>query len=136
MFPTKWVFMAAISIFELGSLICAVSKSMDILIFGRAFSGVGAAGIFGSVIAIIAEIAPIERRPVRSPRQCQGLLSAEGLFLTVMTNFLPHRLCSAGVWLSLHVSSLMGHILTQLPHRSFGAVFALSSVGRIPSALS
>lgn len=51
----------AIILFELGSLVCAVAKNMNVLIFGRAFSGVGAAGIFSSVIAIIAEIAPIEK---------------------------------------------------------------------------
>ena len=62
-FPTKYVYLVAVALFELGSLVCAVAPNMNVLIFGRAFSGVGAAGIFGSVIAIIAEIAPIEKRP-------------------------------------------------------------------------
>lgn len=83
--PTKWVFMTAISeqychlvlshliyslttrpilaLFELGSLICGVAPNMNVLIFGRAFSGVGAAGMFGSCIATIAEICPLEKRP-------------------------------------------------------------------------
>lgn len=61
--PTKWVFMAAVTLFEVGSLVCGVAPNMNVLIFGRALSGVGAAGIFGSCIAIIAEIAPLEKRP-------------------------------------------------------------------------
>lgn len=36
---------------------------MNVLIFGRAFAGVGAAGIFGSCLSIIAEICPLEKRP-------------------------------------------------------------------------
>ncbi|KAF8319133.1 ABC transporter [Clavulina sp. PMI_390] len=61
--PTKFVFLVAVSLFELGSLICGVAPNMNTLIFGRALAGVGAAGIFGSCLAIIAEICPIEKRP-------------------------------------------------------------------------
>lgn len=52
-----------LALFEIGSLICGVAPSMNVLIFGRAFAGVGAAGMFGSCIAIIAEICPLEKRP-------------------------------------------------------------------------
>ena len=54
--------MSAITLFELGSLICGVAPSVNVLIFGRAFAGFGAAGIFSSCIAIIAEICPLEKR--------------------------------------------------------------------------
>ncbi|KAH7917455.1 hypothetical protein BV22DRAFT_1026302, partial [Leucogyrophana mollusca] len=40
----KLVFLASIALFETGSLICALSKSMPVLIFGRAVAGCGAAG--------------------------------------------------------------------------------------------
>jgi len=55
--------MSAVSLFELGSLVCGVAPNMNVLIFGRALAGFGAAGIFGSCIAIIAEICPLEKRP-------------------------------------------------------------------------
>ncbi|KAF8315124.1 ABC transporter [Clavulina sp. PMI_390] len=61
--PTKWVFLTAVTLFELGSFVCGVAPNMNTLIFGRAFAGVGAAGIFGACLAIIAEICPIEKRP-------------------------------------------------------------------------
>ncbi|KAF9515229.1 hypothetical protein BS47DRAFT_1484607 [Hydnum rufescens UP504] len=62
---------AAITLFELGSIVCAVAMNMNTLIFGRALSGVGAAGVFTSALAIIAEIAPIEKHAGR----CYSALS-------------------------------------------------------------
>lgn len=46
MFEVKPVYMTAVGIFELGSLICAVAKDSEVFIFGRAVAGLGAAGIF------------------------------------------------------------------------------------------
>ncbi|KAF8315115.1 ABC transporter [Clavulina sp. PMI_390] len=60
--PTKYVFLVAVSLFELGSLVCGVAPNMNTLIFGRALAGVGAAGIFGACLAIIAEVCPLEKR--------------------------------------------------------------------------
>jgi len=62
-FDRKWSYITAIALFEIGSLLCAVAPSVDVLILGRAVAGCGAGGIFVAVLSIIAEIAPIERRP-------------------------------------------------------------------------
>ncbi|KAJ7729391.1 putative MFS multidrug transporter [Mycena maculata] len=40
----KWVYLGAIVVFEIGSLICAVSPSSTVLIVGRAIAGLGGAG--------------------------------------------------------------------------------------------
>ncbi|KZW04065.1 ABC transporter [Exidia glandulosa HHB12029] len=61
---TKKIYLVSITIFEIGSLICGVAKSMEVLIFGRAFAGVGAACIFVSVLSIISEITRLKDRPV------------------------------------------------------------------------
>ncbi|KAG9104701.1 hypothetical protein FRC07_009755 [Ceratobasidium sp. 392] len=61
--PTKWVYLVAVILFEIGSLFCAVATTMEFLIFGRAFAGVGAAGIFVSVLSIIAQVTRLEQRP-------------------------------------------------------------------------
>ncbi|KAJ1308610.1 hypothetical protein OPQ81_004308 [Rhizoctonia solani] len=61
--PTKWVYLSAVVLFEIGSLFCAVAPNMEFLIFGRAFAGVGAAGIFVSVLSIIAQVTRLEQRP-------------------------------------------------------------------------
>jgi len=44
-FSIKWVFLVAVALFEVGSLICAVSPNSPTLIVGRAISGLGSAGI-------------------------------------------------------------------------------------------
>ncbi|KAG8885078.1 hypothetical protein FRB97_002243 [Tulasnella sp. 331] len=61
---TKYVYLVAIVLFEVGSLICGVAPNINVLIFGRAFAGCGAAGIFVSALAILARISRIEQRPI------------------------------------------------------------------------
>ncbi|KAG8991828.1 hypothetical protein FRB93_002563 [Tulasnella sp. JGI-2019a] len=61
---TKWVYLSAVVLFEVGSLICGVAPNINVLIFGRAIAGCGAAGIFVAVLAILARISRIEQRPV------------------------------------------------------------------------
>ncbi|EIW70918.1 hypothetical protein TREMEDRAFT_38481 [Tremella mesenterica DSM 1558] len=58
----KWMLLGAIFFFELGSLICAVAHSMNILIFGRAIQGIGSSGIFVSCLAVIATITRVDQR--------------------------------------------------------------------------
>ncbi|KAH0828866.1 MFS general substrate transporter [Lanmaoa asiatica] len=80
----KYIFLASITLFEIGSLICAVAESMPVLIFGRAVAGCGAAGYYVplisitffliktlsiyriqiSVATIIPDITPLEKRPM------------------------------------------------------------------------
>lgn len=55
---TKYVLLAGIFVFELGSLICAVSQNVTTLIVGRAVSGVGAAAMCecGCILTIRQEL--------------------------------------------------------------------------------
>ncbi|KAJ4474439.1 ABC transporter [Lentinula aciculospora] len=62
-FPAKWIMISAVTIFEIGSLICGVSQNVDQLIVGRTVSGVGAAGIFVAMIQIISQATRLEDRP-------------------------------------------------------------------------
>ncbi|WVR04536.1 hypothetical protein IAU60_001543 [Kwoniella sp. DSM 27419] len=61
-FPSKHVILFAVFIFEIGSLVCGVAPSMEVLIFGRALAGVGAAGIFSGAMVVIAEITSLASR--------------------------------------------------------------------------
>lgn len=60
----KWTYLAAIAIFELGSLICGVAPTSVALIIGRAIAGLGYAGIFSGALIIIAHSVPLQQRPV------------------------------------------------------------------------
>ncbi|GME86138.1 unnamed protein product [Ambrosiozyma monospora] len=62
-FGRKWTLVTGVTIFEIGSLICAVSQSMDVLIFGRAIQGVGGACVQSLSSMICAEVVTIDKRP-------------------------------------------------------------------------
>ncbi len=63
-YPAKWVFLASIGIFELGSLLCGVSPNSAVLILGRAIAGGGACGIISGVLILIARSVPLTERPL------------------------------------------------------------------------
>lgn len=65
-FSIKWVFLASIFLFELGSLICGVAQNSLTLIIGRAVAGMGSAAIFSGALIILAHSVPLERRPMYS----------------------------------------------------------------------
>lgn len=58
----KWLFIACVCIFEIGSLISAVAPSSAVLIAGRAISGFGASGIFTGALTTISTILPLAKR--------------------------------------------------------------------------
>jgi MFS family permease len=63
-FSIKLVYLAAIIIFEAGSLVCALAKNSLTLIIGRAVAGVGSAGIFAGALLCLAHSVPLARRPM------------------------------------------------------------------------
>ncbi|KAM0273222.1 hypothetical protein ACHAQH_008390 [Verticillium albo-atrum] len=61
-FPLKWTFLAAIFVFEVGSLVCGAAPTSTALIIGRAIAGLGAAGLGTGAYTIIAFAAPPAKR--------------------------------------------------------------------------
>ncbi|RAH76929.1 MFS general substrate transporter [Aspergillus japonicus CBS 114.51] len=62
LFSIKWVFLSALFVFELGSLICGVAPDSVTLIVGRAIAGLGSAGIFtGAMVTLAHTVAPAKR---------------------------------------------------------------------------
>ncbi|GES63161.1 MFS toxin efflux pump [Aspergillus terreus] len=70
-YSTKWVYLSALFIFELGSLISGVAPTSLALIIGRAIAGIGSGGLFSGGVIIIAQSIPLERRPIYT-----GMLSS------------------------------------------------------------
>ena len=63
-YSPKWVFLASVSIFEIGSLICGVAQNSPTFIVGRAVAGLGSAGIFSGSIVLTLHIIPLRKRPI------------------------------------------------------------------------
>ncbi|KAM9879568.1 major facilitator superfamily transporter [Verticillium dahliae] len=61
-FSLKWTFLAAVFVFELGSLVCGAAPTSTALIIGRAIAGLGAAGLGTGAYTIIAFAAPPAKR--------------------------------------------------------------------------
>lgn len=61
---SKWTYLVFLFLFELGSLICGVATSSNMLIVGRAVAGMGSAGLYNGMLTIIANTVPLARRPL------------------------------------------------------------------------
>ncbi|KAF2502206.1 major facilitator superfamily transporter [Lophium mytilinum] len=61
-FRLKWIFLLALFIFEVGSLICAVAPNAETLIVGRAIAGVGCSGVGTGAFLVVALAAEPRRR--------------------------------------------------------------------------
>lgn len=70
-FSSKYVFMVALFLFELGSLVSGIAPNMGAVLAGRTVSGVGAAGIFMTSMQILAETTTVTARA-----QYMGILGA------------------------------------------------------------
>ncbi|KAH8896988.1 MFS general substrate transporter [Thozetella sp. PMI_491] len=63
LFSVKYTFLAAVFIFEAGSLLCALAPTSTAFIVGRALAGVGTAGLFSGAVVILSYSLPLRRRP-------------------------------------------------------------------------
>ncbi|KAJ5583988.1 MFS toxin efflux pump [Penicillium hispanicum] len=61
-YSLKWVFLGAVALFEVGSLVCGATPTSTGLIIGRAVAGLGSGGILPGAILIIGYHVPLHRR--------------------------------------------------------------------------
>lgn len=59
---SKWVYMMFFAIFEIGSLVCAISKNSITLIIGRIIAGAGVSGLQNGSLTIVACSTPPHMR--------------------------------------------------------------------------
>lgn len=64
LYSPKWVLLAAIALFEVGSAICGAANSSTVFIVGRAIAGWGSSGIFTGTLVITQYILPLPKRPM------------------------------------------------------------------------
>ena len=61
-FNLKIVFLVALFLFELGSVVAAAAPSSTALIIGRAIAGLGNAGLLSGATLIITHSVPLKKR--------------------------------------------------------------------------
>jgi MFS family permease len=62
--PSKYVLIAEVALFQIGSLVCGIAPTMNTLIAGRAIQGAGAGAIFITVMSILSQISSLKQRPI------------------------------------------------------------------------
>ncbi|CAG8982088.1 hypothetical protein HYALB_00014015, partial [Hymenoscyphus albidus] len=63
-FNNKYLFISAVIIFEVGSVLCGAASSVNVFIVGRTLSGLGGSGLYIGAISIITAFTTIEQRPL------------------------------------------------------------------------
>ena len=92
-FSIKTIYLGAIALFEVGSLICATAPNSVALIVGRAIAGLGAAGIFSGGLLITAKIIPLDRRA-----GYLGIMSAAFGLAAILGPFIGGALTDKATW--------------------------------------
>ncbi|KAI9164036.1 Efflux pump DEP3 [Paramyrothecium foliicola] len=63
-YDVKWMFLACVVIFEVGSVICGAAPNMNALIIGRVIAGVGGAGTYCGGLTYISVLTSMKERPI------------------------------------------------------------------------
>lgn len=92
-FPIKTVYLVAIVIFEIGSLICTTAHSSIALIAGRAIAGLGAAGVFSGSVLITTKVIPLAQRAAYL-----GVMSAAFGLAAIVGPFLGAAILQSTTW--------------------------------------
>ncbi|KAI9358869.1 major facilitator superfamily domain-containing protein [Zopfochytrium polystomum] len=93
LFGRKWVFVFAIVMFEVGSLLCGIASSMEVLIIGRGVAGIGGGGIFSLIFIIVSDIVSIQDRG-----KYQGVFGATFGLSSLIGPLIGGGLSDAGLW--------------------------------------
>lgn len=118
-FRAKWVFIAFVVIFEVGSIICAAAPNSKAFIVGRAIAGIGCAGLSTGGQVIFVDILPLAKRP-----KYQGLLAATFGLAAIAGPLLGGVFSSKATWrwcfwINLPVGGLaLGLLLFLLPSKT------------------
>ena len=56
--PAKRVFVMALIVFEVGSLVCATAPNSPAFVVGRAIAGLGIAGVFSGAMMYVVHYIP------------------------------------------------------------------------------
>ena len=79
LYGRRRLYIAGVSVFLVGAIVCAVAQSMEVLIAGRVVQGIGMGAIMPLAMAIIADVVPASERG-----KWQGIMGAVFGLATVL----------------------------------------------------
>ncbi|KAJ5912722.1 major facilitator superfamily transporter [Penicillium tannophilum] len=62
-FSAKWIYLASVVLFEVGSAICGAAPNMNAFIIGRAVAGLGGAGMYLGCLTLLSITTSVRQRP-------------------------------------------------------------------------
>lgn len=107
-YSSKSVYLISLGIFEVGSLVCATTRTSLGLILGRAIAGLGSAGIESGSILVVSQTVPVARRPMYMGLfgTTFGIANVAGpLIGGALTDYLSWRWC---FYINLPIGGLTG----------------------------
>jgi MFS family permease len=124
-FDVKYTYLAALLIFEIGSIICAAATSSPMFIIGRAIAGAGAAALYSGGMTIIGFSVPLRKRAIyiAALSSMFGIASVVGPILGgAFTDRLSWRWC---FWINLPfggISLLVVFFFFSNPERKYSHI--------------
>ncbi|KAI0204997.1 major facilitator superfamily transporter [Astrocystis sublimbata] len=124
----KRTFLVFVVIFEIGSLLCAVSTSSTFFIIGRAVAGLGVSGLENGALTLVAGATPLHKRPFYT-----GIVFAVGQIGIVVGPLIGGALTQYATWrwcfyinLPIGAVSILSLFFTHIPDETLKPPFSFS----------
>ncbi|KAF4412777.1 Efflux pump mokI [Colletotrichum fructicola] len=129
----KYTFLFFVFIFEIGSLLCAVSTSSTFFILGRTIAGLGSSALENGALNLVAGAVPLHKRPFYNGivfSVCQTGIVLGPLIGGALTQYASWRWCFY-INLPIGVVSSLFLFFTHVPEETLKPPFSLALLRRI-----
>ncbi|KAI8227873.1 Efflux pump mokI [Colletotrichum sp. SAR 10_96] len=129
----KYTFLFFVFIFEIGSLLCAVSTSSMFFILGRTIAGLGSSALENGALNLVAGAVPLHKRPFYNGivfAVCQTGIVLGPLIGGALTQYASWRWCFY-INLPIGVVSSLFLFFTHVPEETLKPPFSLALLRRI-----